>query len=52
MPVMRKIRIPPPYAEIYPIHNLTVFATPNRWPPDSSQASNIKICYRELAPVP
>ena len=38
MPVMRKIGIPPPQAEIYPIHNLTVFATPNRWPPDPNQS--------------
>jgi len=33
MPVMRKIGIPPPQAEIYPIHNLTVFATLNRGRP-------------------
>ena len=52
MPVMRKIGIPPPQAEIYPIHNLTVFATPNQWPPDPSQSSSIKICYRERKPIP
>ena len=52
MPVMRKIGIPPPQAEIYPIHNLTVFATIDRWPPDSRQSSSIKSCYRERKPVP
>ena len=29
MPVMRKIGIPPPQAEIYPAHNLNVFTTNN-----------------------
>jgi len=52
MPVMRKIGIPPPQAEIYPIHNLTVFATPNLWPPDPSHSSSIKIYYRERNPIP
>ena len=42
MPVMRKIGIPPPQAEIYPVHNLNVFATTDRWPPDSRQSSSIK----------
>ena len=29
MPVMRKIGIPPPQAEIYPAHHLNVFTTNN-----------------------
>ena len=52
MPVMRKIGIPPPQAEIYPVHNLNVFATTDRWPPDSRQSSSIKNCYRKRKPVP
>ena len=52
MPVMRKIGIPPPQAEIYPVHNLNVFATTDRWPPDSRQSSSIKSCYRKRKPVP
>ena len=42
MPLMRKIGIPPPQAEIYRVHNLNVFATTDLWPPDSSQSSSIK----------
>jgi len=52
MPVMRKIGIPSPQAEIYPVHNLNVFATTTRWPPDSRQSSSIKSCYRKRKPVP
>ena len=52
MPLMRKIGIPPPQAEIYRVHNLNVFATTHEWPPDSSQSSNINSGYREKKPVP
>ena len=52
MPVMRKIGIPPPQAEIYPVRNMNVFATTDRRPPDSSQSSSIKSGYRERKPVP
>ena len=52
MPVMRKIGIPPPQPEIYPVHNLNVFATTDRWPPNSRQSSSIKSCYRKRKPVP